>query len=96
MKHMDPNARYLSLLSMFGKSKGQYLNYLLERILGKLKGWKQRTLSSGKINSHQSTSVSNPSLCHVLFFPPRSFLQEIKCANLIFLVGGSDDHAKIN
>ncbi|XP_028084227.1 uncharacterized protein LOC114285386 [Camellia sinensis] len=43
-----PNSKYLGLPSFWGRSKAEAYEYLIERILSKLQGWKQNLLSQAR------------------------------------------------
>ncbi|GJT12918.1 hypothetical protein Tco_0859960 [Tanacetum coccineum] len=42
---MEPKAKYLGLPSIFGQKKAEMFGFLLDRVLQKMKGWKQKLLS---------------------------------------------------
>ncbi|PWA83111.1 hypothetical protein CTI12_AA171050 [Artemisia annua] len=42
---MDSNAKYLGLPSIFGQQKTELFGFLLDKVLQKLQGWKQKVLS---------------------------------------------------
>nr|GEV12062.1 reverse transcriptase [Tanacetum cinerariifolium] len=42
---MDSNVKYLGIPSIFGQRKTELFGYLLDKVLQKLKGWKQNVLS---------------------------------------------------
>ncbi|PWA55547.1 hypothetical protein CTI12_AA426470 [Artemisia annua] len=42
---MDSNAKYLGLPSIFGQCKTELFGFLLDKVLQKLQGWKQKVLS---------------------------------------------------
>ena len=42
---MDPKARYLGLPSICGRKKGELFSFILEKVLQKVQGWKQKLLS---------------------------------------------------
>lgn len=74
VKVLDSNTRYLGLPAFFARSKGQSLNFLLERIVGKLKGWKQRTLSqAGKKNLIKAVVQAIPAFTMSCFSFPNYF-----------------------
>ena len=47
IKAIDNPGSYLGVLVLWGKTRRDVLNYVVERVKGKLKSWKQQSLSYG-------------------------------------------------
>ena len=96
VKLIDHNAHYLGLLALFGKSKGQSLSFIFERIVGKLKGWKQNTLSqAGREVLIKAVVQAIPTYAMSCFSLPAYFCRKLNSLVRSFWWGGSNDHSKI-
>nr|GFA88205.1 ribonuclease H [Tanacetum cinerariifolium] len=45
VQRMDPKARYLGFPSVIGRNKNELFSFILDKVLHKMQGWKQKLLS---------------------------------------------------
>ncbi|GKB06046.1 reverse transcriptase [Tanacetum coccineum] len=77
---MDPKARYLGLPSMCGQKKGELFSFILEKVLQKVQGWKQKLLSqAGREILIKSVIQSIPSYAMQCYLLPNDLLEKLLC-----------------
>nr|GEX52310.1 retrotransposon protein, putative, unclassified [Tanacetum cinerariifolium] len=79
VKRMDPHARYLGLPSIHGQNKGSLFQFILDKVLKKMKGWKQRFLSqAGREVLIKSVIQAIPSYAMQCYMLPKVLMQREK------------------
>ncbi|KAI5336490.1 hypothetical protein L3X38_015758 [Prunus dulcis] len=100
IKEADNPGNYLGLPTIWGRSKKEALNYIKERILGKVQGWKQKHLSqAGKETLIKAVLFAIPSYPMSCFKLPITLCREIDSLIANFWwgnnsVGGNKIHWK--
>ena len=78
MKQVD-QSKYLGLPMVIGRSKRQVFNYIKEKVMGKIKGWKEKLLSqAGKKVLLKSVILAMPAYAMSCCKLPKSLCQDIK------------------
>lgn len=73
MKEMDASTQYLGLPALWGRSKKEYLGFIKDRIMGKVKGWVNKHLNqAGKEVLVKSVILSMPMFPFTCFKAPSS------------------------
>ncbi|GJV89910.1 putative RNA-directed DNA polymerase [Tanacetum coccineum] len=77
---MDPKARYLGLPSIYGRKKGELFSFILEKVLQKVQGWKQKLISqAGPEILIKSVIQAIPSYAMQCYLLPNSLLEKLLC-----------------
>lgn len=91
MPHLSRSVKYLGLLAFLGRSKVEAYNFLLERTLLKLQGWKQKQLNqAGKEVMIKYVVQAIPSYALACLHFLRNFVTNSTPTLLIF--GGEETH----
>ncbi|GKB29371.1 reverse transcriptase [Tanacetum coccineum] len=86
---MDPKARYLGMPSIHCRNKSELFSFILERVLNKMQGWKQKLLSdAGREILIKSVIQAIPSYDMQCFLLPTGFLNKILTYVKRFFWGG--------
>ena len=71
-------SKYLGLPMVIGRSKRQVFNYIKERVMGKIKGWKEKLLSqAGKEVLLKSVILAMPAYAMSCCKLPKSLCYDI-------------------
>ncbi|PWA38855.1 hypothetical protein CTI12_AA577620 [Artemisia annua] len=74
----DPKAKYLGLPSIYGKLKSELFSFLLEKVLLKMQGWKQKLLSqAGRETLIKSVIQAIPSYTMQCYLLPKNLLNKL-------------------
>lgn len=93
----DPKAKYLGLPASWGKSKGEAYNFLIERALAKMQGWKSKLLSqAGKEILIKAVVQSIPSYAMSCFELPQAFCDKLNSMIKNFWWKGDPESQGIN
>ncbi|XP_027082670.1 uncharacterized protein [Coffea arabica] len=94
MKQVD-QSKYLGLPMVIGRSKRQVFNYIKERVMGKIKGWKEKLLSkAGKEVLLKSVILAMPAYAMSCCRLPKSLCQDISGEMARFWWGESEGKRK--
>jgi hypothetical protein len=74
-------SKYLGLLLFFGKSKCATFKDILEKVSGKIEGWRAKTLSQASHTMLIKSVAKYPRLCYELFYTA-NFLKQFLGLNL--------------
>ncbi|PWA73639.1 hypothetical protein CTI12_AA259400 [Artemisia annua] len=89
---MDSKAKYLGLPSVYGKHKGEFFAFLLEKVLLKMQGWKQKLLSqAGREILIKSVIQAIPNYAMQCYLLPKNLLNKLMAYVRRFFWGG-DSH----
>ena len=89
--------KYLGFLAVVGRNKHASLNYIKDRVWGKLQGWKEKMLSqAGKEVLLKAVVQAIPTFTISCFWLPISLCQDIEMLIPKFWWGQSGDRRKIN
>ncbi|XP_028051902.1 uncharacterized protein LOC114256459 [Camellia sinensis] len=92
-----PNSKSLGLPSFWGRSKAEAYEYLIERILSKLQGWKQNLLSqAGKEILIKAVVQAIPSYAMACFAFPKKFCDKLNAYIRNFWWRGDPEGKGIN
>lgn len=95
VQEVDHHVKYLSLPTLIGRSKRQVFAGTLERMLQKMKDWKEKFLSQGgKEVLLKSVIQSTPSYVMNCFLLPTTLCQDIEKATAIFFWGSTLEDRK--
>ncbi|GKD54100.1 reverse transcriptase [Tanacetum coccineum] len=87
---IDPKAKYLGLPFIFGQKKAEMFGFLLDRVLQKMKGWKQKILSQlGREVLIKSVIQAIPTYAMQCFILPSSLLNKLTAYVRRFFRGGA-------
>lgn len=85
---MEINSKYLGLPSIWGHSKGQALNFIIDRVRSKLSGWKQNFISqAGRKVLIKAVVRAVPSFAMACFALPSFFCKKLSSLVLNFWWG---------
>ncbi|CAL2271420.1 unnamed protein product [Prunus armeniaca] len=88
MSIVTDTRKYLGLPTLWGRSKSEALNFVKERLLRKIGGWKQGLLSqAGRDILIKSVAQAVPTYPMGIFKFPKSFCQKLEHEIARFLVG---------
>ncbi|GKB64615.1 reverse transcriptase [Tanacetum coccineum] len=91
---MDTKGTYLGLPTIHGRNKNELLSYILDRVLKKMQGWKQKFLShAGRTILIKLVIQSIPSYAMQCYILPAGFLNKLMSHVKHFFWGG-DAHEK--
>lgn len=97
MKEMDVNTKYLGLPAFWGKSKKEFLGYIRDRIVAKVRGWGNKQLNqAGKevlIKSVLQTIPMYPFMC---FKAPKATCNQLNSVISHFWWGDGDNGGRIH
>lgn len=97
MEEMDPSTKYLGLPAFWGKSKKEFLGYIRDRIVAKVRGWGNKQLNqAGKevlIKSVLQTIPMYPFMC---FKAPKSTCAQLNSIICNFWWENGDSGGKIH
>jgi len=89
--------KYLGLPTQIGRSKNQVFHFIMDKIRGKLKGWKEKNLSfSGRGVLIRAVIQAMPTYVMSVFLIPQGICDRIERAICRFWWGGNDDKQKIH
>ncbi|CAL9019993.1 unnamed protein product, partial [Prunus brigantina] len=92
----DPG-KYLGLPTLWGRSKSEALNFVKERLLRKIGGWKQGLLSqAGRDILIKSVAQAVPTYPMGIFKFPKSFCQKLEQEIARFWWGQKQDETKVH
>lgn len=95
VKSVEQHTKYLGLPTLIGRSKKQVFSSTVERIIKKMKEWKEKSLSqAGKEVLIKSVIQSIPSYTMNCFLFPITLCQEIEQATARFFWGSSIEERK--
>ncbi|PWA93143.1 WRKY15 [Artemisia annua] len=94
---MDPKARCLGLPFICGRKKGELFSLILENVLQKVQGWKQKLLSQAEREILiKSVIQAIPSYAMQYFLLPNGFLDKLFCHIKRFFWSGDIDKRHIH
>ena len=94
---MDPKARYLGMPSILSRNKSDMFSFILERVLNKMQGWKQKLLSdAGREVLIKSVIQAIPSYAMQCFLLPSGFLNKLLSYVKRFFWGGDAQESHIH
>ncbi|GKA03165.1 hypothetical protein Tco_0675946 [Tanacetum coccineum] len=77
-ERMDLKARYLGLPSVIGRNKNELFSFILDKVLHKMQGWKQKLLSqAGREILIKSVIQAIPSYAMQCYLLPKGFLDKL-------------------
>lgn len=89
--------KYLGLPTLIGRSKREVFQITYERVLSKLKGWKETTLSkAGREILIKSVIQAIPTFAMSCFLLPKSLCEDIEKATARFYWGAAEGERKIH
>jgi hypothetical protein len=89
--------RYLGLPAMVGVDKSDNFMYLLERVISRLNGWKEKTMSMGAEEILLKAVIQSISVFAMgVFKIPKNICKSITDAMAAFWWGDTDDHKKMH
>ncbi|KAF7152045.1 hypothetical protein RHSIM_Rhsim01G0173900 [Rhododendron simsii] len=89
--------KYLGLPTEVGKSKTEMFNYIKERVLQKLAGWKEKILNqAGKEVLLKSVALALPTYAMMCFKLPKGLCHQIESAMASFWWGQKNNERKIH
>jgi hypothetical protein len=89
--------RYLGLPAMVGMDKSDNFMYLLERVIARLNGWKEKTMSMGAKEILLKAVIQSISVFAMgVFKIPNNICKSITDAMAAFWWGDTDDHKKMH
>ncbi|GJT10636.1 hypothetical protein Tco_0857678 [Tanacetum coccineum] len=78
VQRMDLKARYLGLPSVIGRNKNELFSFILDKVLHKMQGWKQKLLSqAGREILIKSVIQAIPSYVMQCYLLPKGFLDKL-------------------
>ncbi|GKA02896.1 hypothetical protein Tco_0675677, partial [Tanacetum coccineum] len=78
VQRMDLKARYLGLPSVIGRNKNELFSFILDKVLHKMQGWKQKLLSqAGREVLIKSVIQAIPSYAMQCYLLPKGFLDKL-------------------
>ncbi|GJR69223.1 hypothetical protein Tco_0015288 [Tanacetum coccineum] len=78
VQRMDLKARYLGLPSVIGRNKNELFFFILDKVLHKMQGWKQKLLSqAGREVLIKSVIQAIPSYAMQCYLLPKGFLDKL-------------------
>nr|XP_027122107.1 uncharacterized protein LOC113739060 [Coffea arabica] len=90
-------SKYLGLPMVIGRSKRQVFNYIKEKVLRRLKGWKEKLLSqAGKEVMLKSVILAMPAYAMNCCRLPKNLCKEISREMARFWWGNGEDKKKIH
>lgn len=94
-KEVDQHSKYLGLPTLIGRSKKQVFTGILERVLNKMKDWKEKSLSqAGKEVLLKAVIQAIPTYAMNCFLFPLTFCQEIEKASARSFWGSTIENRK--
>ena len=97
IKVIENISKYLCLPTQIGRSKNQVFNFIMDKIRGKLKGWKEKNLSFSGIGVLiRAVIQAMPTYVMSVFLIPHGICDRIERAICRFWWGGNDDKQKIH
>lgn len=94
---VDYYTKYLGLPTLVGRSKKQVFQVVVERVINRLKGWKERNLTKARREVLiKSVIQSIPTYAMSCFLFPRSLCEEIDKAFTRFFWGATDKDRKVH
>ena len=92
LKTTPANAKYLGLPSFWGRSKAEAFQFIIEKVLSKLQGWKSKLLSqAGKEILIKAVVQAIPSYAMACFAFPKWFCTRMKAYISKFWWGGDPE-----
>jgi len=89
--------KYLGMPTHFGRSKEQDLNFILDRVWSKLKGWKEKSLSfEGRGVLIRAVAQAIPTYIMSCFLLPKGLCEKIERDVCSFWWGSNDNKRKIH
>ncbi|MCI18524.1 putative ribonuclease H protein, partial [Trifolium medium] len=90
-------AKYLGMPTQVGRSKKQLFNFIMDKIWGKVKGWKENKLSfAGRGVLIRSVIQAIPTYIMSCFSIPQGICEQIESAICRYWWGGTDTSKKIH
>jgi hypothetical protein len=97
MQRVNHFSKYLGLPAHIGRSKNQIFQFIQDRVWKKLKGWKERNLSSaGRVTLIKSVAQAIPTYFMSCFLLPKGLCDKIESQICNFRWGSNVDKRKIH